>query len=148
MERWDVQTSMLKVHVGLPRLVTKVAWTSTALQLLDLLEQAPLHKLSSFRMMAEVQAQPAPISESKTENQAEDKDALIVRLDELLEKYLHTLDEYQNTRGLLSKQLSSVRDTKLELLGLISDNFAGLPLLSPSKLSEPVSYPLRTRQLR
>jgi seryl-tRNA synthetase len=58
--------------------------------------------------MAEVQSQPAPVPESKVESKTEDKDALIVRLDELLEKYLHTLDEYQKSREQLSKQLSSV----------------------------------------
>jgi septal ring factor EnvC (AmiA/AmiB activator) len=66
--------------------------------------------------MAEVQVQPAPIAESTLENQAEDKDALIIRLDELLEKYLHTLDAYQKTREQLSKQLSSVSHTRFRFL--------------------------------
>jgi hypothetical protein len=59
--------------------------------------------------MAEVQSQPMDVPESKLESQAADKDTLIARLDELLEKYLYTLDEYQKARELLSKQLSSVR---------------------------------------
>jgi seryl-tRNA synthetase len=58
--------------------------------------------------MAELQSQPAAVVDSKIESQSVDKDALIIRLDELLEKYLHTLDEYQKTREQLSKQLSSV----------------------------------------
>jgi seryl-tRNA synthetase len=58
--------------------------------------------------MAEVQRQADSVPESKVESKTEDKDALIVRLDELLEKYLHTLDEYQKSREQLSKQLSSV----------------------------------------
>ncbi|KAF3000712.1 hypothetical protein E8E13_002829 [Curvularia kusanoi] len=36
-----------------------------------------------------------------------DKDALITRLDALLEQYLHTLDEYEKLMQQLSKQLSS-----------------------------------------
>jgi chromosome segregation ATPase len=59
--------------------------------------------------MAEVQSQSASNPEPKVQNREADKDALINRLDELLEKYLHTLDEYQKTREQLSKQLSSVR---------------------------------------
>jgi hypothetical protein len=62
--------------------------------------------------MAQVQIQPNPIAESRVEDQAENKDALIIRLDELLEKYLHTLDAYQKAREQLSKQLSSVIHTK------------------------------------
>jgi deoxyribodipyrimidine photolyase len=58
--------------------------------------------------MAEVQSHPAQNSEPKVQSHEGDKDALINRLDELLEKYLHTLDEYQKTRDQLSKQLSSV----------------------------------------
>jgi hypothetical protein len=58
--------------------------------------------------MAEVQFQPAAVTESQIESQSVDKDALIMRLDELLEKYLHTLDEYQKIREQMSKQLSSV----------------------------------------
>jgi hypothetical protein len=59
--------------------------------------------------MAEVQAQPIDVPEHKVESHAADKDTLIARLDELLEKYLYTLDEYQKVREVLSKQLSSVR---------------------------------------
>lgn len=62
--------------------------------------------------MAEVQTLPAALPDSKAESRVDDKDALIVRLDELLEKYLHTLDQYQKTREQLSKQLSSVRHSK------------------------------------
>jgi hypothetical protein len=85
------------------RLVTNVAWTSAA-------STSRHHDvtISILRDMAEVQSQPAPVPESKVESKTEDKDALIVRLDELLEKYLHTLDEYQKSREQLSKQLSSV----------------------------------------
>lgn len=59
--------------------------------------------------MTEVQSQ-APVSTGNlAQSSSADKDALISRLDELLEQYLHTLDEYQKTREQLSKQLSSVR---------------------------------------
>ena len=40
--------------------------------------------------------------------QRTEKDALIAQLDELLERYLHTLDEHEKIRRELSKQLSSV----------------------------------------
>jgi hypothetical protein len=58
--------------------------------------------------MAEVENRQQSIPVAEMQNQSADKDALIARLDELLEKYLHTLDEYQKTREALSKQLSSV----------------------------------------
>jgi hypothetical protein len=37
-----------------------------------------------------------------------DKDALVTRLDALLEQYLYTLDEYEKLMRQLSKKLSSV----------------------------------------
>jgi hypothetical protein len=58
--------------------------------------------------MTEVQSPLVDIAESKVGSHDQDKNVLINRLDELLEKYLHTLDEYQRVRELLSKQLSSV----------------------------------------
>jgi hypothetical protein len=58
--------------------------------------------------MAEVNSQPVPIAEPNISSQSFDKDALVTRLDQLLEKYLNTLDEYQKAREQLSKQLSSV----------------------------------------
>lgn len=58
--------------------------------------------------MTEMQSHPVDISESKVCSQHQHKDALVNRLDELLEQYLHTLDEYQRVRDLLSIQLSSV----------------------------------------
>ncbi|KAH4127785.1 hypothetical protein HBI25_003070 [Parastagonospora nodorum] len=57
--------------------------------------------------MAEVQSPLVDIPESKVGSHDQDKNILINRLDELLEKYLHTLDKYQRVRELLSKQLSS-----------------------------------------
>jgi hypothetical protein len=104
LERWDgYGWAMSKVHGGLPRLVTNVAWTSTAAT-----SRHHDGTISISRNMAEVQRQADSVPESKVESKTEDKDALIVRLDELLEKYLHTLDEYQKSREQLSKQLSSV----------------------------------------
>lgn len=50
-----------------------------------------------------VTALPAEPSSSGVE-----KDALIARLDTLLEQYLHTLDQYEMLMQQLSKQLSSV----------------------------------------
>lgn len=58
--------------------------------------------------MAEVQSEPVAAADSETGGQIVDRGALLVRLDELLEKYLHTLDEYQNLRLQLMKQLKSV----------------------------------------
>lgn len=60
--------------------------------------------------MAEVHSQAIQIPDSRTEGQGteEEKDALIAKLDELLERYLNTLDEYERVRQELSKQLSSV----------------------------------------
>ncbi|KAF2820045.1 hypothetical protein CC86DRAFT_124571 [Ophiobolus disseminans] len=57
--------------------------------------------------MAQVQSQPNALPETKSEVPAVEKDALITRLDSLLEQYLHTLDKYQKTREQLSKQLSA-----------------------------------------
>jgi hypothetical protein len=37
-----------------------------------------------------------------------DRDVLVARLDELLERYLYTLDEYQKLGEQLSKNLSAV----------------------------------------
>jgi hypothetical protein len=59
--------------------------------------------------MAEVQTQPNVIPVTTNTEISADKDALISRLDDLLEQYLHTLDAYQKARELLSKQLSSVK---------------------------------------
>ncbi|KAF1913531.1 hypothetical protein BDU57DRAFT_540941 [Ampelomyces quisqualis] len=57
--------------------------------------------------MAKVDTQQPHTSVADTESPSADKDALVTRLDELLEKYLHTLDQYQKTREQLSRQLSS-----------------------------------------
>jgi hypothetical protein len=63
--------------------------------------------------MAEVQSQSTVLPGNTIRAQESGKDALVVRLDELLEKYLHTLDEYQKVREQLSKQLSSVSRFRL-----------------------------------
>jgi hypothetical protein len=65
--------------------------------------------------MTEVQSNTVSLTVSDLQSQAVDKDALIVRLDELLETYLHTIDRYQKTREQLSKQLSSVRSFSRQL---------------------------------
>ncbi|KAF1841399.1 uncharacterized protein K460DRAFT_419467, partial [Cucurbitaria berberidis CBS 394.84] len=44
---------------------------------------------------------------AQSDIQRVEKDALIAQLDELLERYLHTLDEYEKVRRELAKQLSS-----------------------------------------
>ena len=60
--------------------------------------------------MAEVQTPlPAVHIASTARSSGVDKDALIARLDALLERYLYTLDEYERLMQQLSKQLSSVR---------------------------------------
>jgi hypothetical protein len=58
--------------------------------------------------MTEVQKPVESLPESGIDTQSPGKDALISRLDELLEQYLNTLEEYQKVRAQLSKHLSSV----------------------------------------
>lgn len=50
----------------------------------------------------------AAISGTVSQQPGADKDALITRLDTLLEQYLHNLDQYEKLTQQLSKQLSSV----------------------------------------
>ncbi|KAJ4988936.1 hypothetical protein SVAN01_05560 [Stagonosporopsis vannaccii] len=50
---------------------------------------------------------PAEVPSSTSHPSGVDKDALISRLDALLEQYLHTLDSYEQHMQQLSKQLSS-----------------------------------------
>ncbi|KAF2626022.1 hypothetical protein BU25DRAFT_449714 [Macroventuria anomochaeta] len=58
--------------------------------------------------MAEVQVPtPADAVSDVAQPSGVDKDALITRLDTLLEQYLYTLDEYEKLMQQLSKQLSS-----------------------------------------
>ncbi|KAH7405743.1 hypothetical protein DE146DRAFT_779065 [Phaeosphaeria sp. MPI-PUGE-AT-0046c] len=57
--------------------------------------------------MAEVQSQPLETERSEPGSQAADREALVARLDVLLEKYLHTIDAYQKAREQLAKQLAS-----------------------------------------
>lgn len=57
--------------------------------------------------MADVQAPHGSVIEP-LDARASDKDALVGRLDELLERYLNTLDEYQKLGQQLSKHLSDV----------------------------------------
>lgn len=60
--------------------------------------------------MAEVHASlPAVAVSGVNQTPGVDKDALVARLDTLLEQYLHTLDEYDKLMQQLAKQLSSVR---------------------------------------
>ena len=63
--------------------------------------------------MADVQDLPGKLSHVHLKQQKGEKDDLIVQLDELLERYLHTLDEYEKVQRELSKQLSSVRHGKV-----------------------------------
>lgn len=56
--------------------------------------------------MAEVQDRQADRADVTAKS---DKDALLDHLDQLLERYLHTLHEYQHVMQDLSKQLSEVR---------------------------------------
>jgi hypothetical protein len=57
--------------------------------------------------MADVQIRDSEGIEAR-EVRIADKDALVARLDELLERYLYTLDEYQKLGEQLSKNLSAV----------------------------------------
>jgi hypothetical protein len=68
---------------------------------------AARHKSPSFidhRIMADVEPQTAV----EPTIQGPEKAELLLRLDELLEAYLNTLDRYQKARQQLSTQLSSV----------------------------------------
>jgi hypothetical protein len=58
--------------------------------------------------MAQVQAAPSPHMGTDKPVASKEKDGLVAELDELLERYLHTLNEYDKVRKELSKQLSSV----------------------------------------
>ena len=61
--------------------------------------------------MTDIQSSLPDISNARPERsgvQKTEKDALITQLDELLERYLHTLDEHEKIRRELSNQLSSV----------------------------------------
>lgn len=58
--------------------------------------------------MAQVQAAPSPHVRTDKPMASKEKDGLVAELDELLERYLHTLNEYDKVRKELSKQLSSV----------------------------------------
>ena len=59
--------------------------------------------------MAEVQTRvPTEPVAGTARSSGVDKDALITRLDALLEQYLYTLDSYEKLMQQLSKQLSSV----------------------------------------
>lgn len=88
--------------------------------------------------MADVEPQVAV----KPTIQGPEKAALLLRLDELLEAYLDTLDRYQKARQQLSTQLSSVsclrRTMHLRLLRtmlglLILASRLGLLLFSPGQ---------------
>jgi hypothetical protein len=72
--------------------------------------------------MAEVQT-PLPTEHiaSTARSSGVDKDALITRLDALLEQYLYTLDEYEKLMQQLSKQLSSVCSDARYIKVLIND---------------------------
>jgi hypothetical protein len=76
--------------------------------------------------MAEVEA-PIPASTtcasavpSVNSDASVDKDALITRLDTLLEQYLNTLDEYERLVQQLAKQLSSVSPFRLHALTFLT----------------------------
>jgi hypothetical protein len=72
------------------------------------LQDNHFYRFTTSHTMAEVQSQPVAIPQSDSTSASAAKDALVARLDELLEQYLHTLDEYQKARAQLSKQLSAV----------------------------------------
>ena len=72
--------------------------------------------------MAEIQTPlPAEHIAGTARSSGVDKDALIARLDALLEQYLYTLDEYEKLMQQLSKQLSSVCSDARFLLVLTDD---------------------------
>ncbi len=58
--------------------------------------------------MTEIQELSKDLSETQLESQNSEKLELVAHLDELLEKYLRTLDEYDKAQRQLWKQLSSV----------------------------------------
>lgn len=107
---WERECRKFMDSGGLPRLVTKVAWISTTCVGLQVVLSSTPNSFKHIKsIMTEVQSQAPVIIDNIAQGSSTDKDALLSRLDELLEQYLHTLDEYQNAREQLSKQLSSVR---------------------------------------
>lgn len=58
--------------------------------------------------MTDIQGPLSAVDNARSNVQSVEKDTLITQLDELLERYLHTLNEYEKVRRELSKQLSSV----------------------------------------
>ena len=70
----------------------------------------PLRRLRGCGIMADVQELPMDRAELAAKR---DKDGLLDLLDAKLERYLHTLHEYQEAKQQLSKELSSVSDPRL-----------------------------------
>jgi hypothetical protein len=66
--------------------------------------------------MDEVQTQP----DSGLPREVPGKDSLVTQLDHLLERYLNTLDQYQNAQQQLTAYMSSVR-SKWEFLPTSAD---------------------------
>ncbi len=59
--------------------------------------------------MTDIQELSKDLPETHLKSQNSEKLELVAHLDELLEKYLRTLDEYDKAQRQLWKQLSSVR---------------------------------------
>lgn len=100
----------------------------------------------SRQVMAGVQIQAPMVTGSPGQSSQAEGDTLISRLDELLEQYLHTLNEYQKAREQLSKQLSSVsfKYAAPLMMRLIS---LGLPFSGSSQFPEPINNALWPGQL-
>ena len=77
--------------------------------------------------MTEVEDSTRLLSEGHFKPHSSEKDDLVAQLDQLLERYLHTLDEYDKLQRDLSKQLSSVREKKLSLRVQVSNTHSQMP---------------------
>ena len=90
------------------------AGVRAAIPLLGARRQASANQQPPLRVLAMAQVQaplPADAVPRAAQSSGVDKDALVTRLDALLEQYLLTLDQYEQLTQQLSKQLSSVRTT-------------------------------------
>jgi hypothetical protein len=79
-----------------------------------------------------------------------EKDELVLRLDDLLERYLHTLDAYQKAQQQLTQHLSAVSNLqKNEFSCIHSDvSVTGLSLSGTSQLQQQYAYSVWAGLLR
>jgi len=81
------------------------------------------------------------VSDVADSSDSSPKNDLIQQLDELLERYLHTLDEYQKVRNEMSEKLASVCHYQhLNHVRAMLTRMAGLYVISSSQLPQLLFY--------